>query len=168
MQKDDVAPEACRIEYFAEMRYLGQSHELQVPITRPLGPRTVIDAVAEFHAEHQRLYMNSNPASEVEFSLLRSVHSTHFENPLADSSAPTIEDKSPTPRFRQTVFSMQTGYQKTPVYGREQLPNGFELTGPAIIEQSDTTNVIYPHHRMMVDEIGNLIVTVPTGSGDPS
>ena len=168
MQKDDVAPEACRIEYFAEMRYLGQSHELQVPITRPLGPRTVTDAVAEFHAEHQRLYMNSNPASEVEFSLLRSVHSTHFENPLADSSAPTIEDKSPTPRFRQTVFSMQTGYQKTPVYGREQLPNGFELTGPAIIEQSDTTNVIYPHHRMMVDEIGNLIVTVPTGSGDPS
>jgi N-methylhydantoinase A len=168
MRKDDVAPEACRIEYFAEMRYVGQSHELEVSITSPLGPQTATDAAAEFHAEHQRLYMNSNPASEVEFSMLRTVHSSHYGNPLMDSSTSTAEGKSPTPRFRQAVFSMQTAYQKTPVYDRGQLPKDFELTGPAIIEQSDTTSVIYPGHRMRVDEIGNLIVTVPTDSRDAS
>jgi N-methylhydantoinase A len=168
MRNDDVAPETCRIEYFAEMRYVGQSHDLEVPIAHPLGPQTLTATVAEFHAEHQRLYMNSNPANEVEFSMLRSVHSWNFESTLVGSSASTAGGKNPTPQFREAVFSMQSEYQKTPVYDRAQLPKGFELTGPAIIEQSDTTSVIYPGHRMRVDEIGNLIVTVPTDSRDAS
>jgi hypothetical protein len=50
-----------------------------------------------------------------------------------------------------------------PVYQRAHLGAGTELPGPAIIEQADTTTVLYPGHRAVVDGIGNLIVHV----GDP-
>jgi N-methylhydantoinase A len=37
---------------------------------------------------------------------------------------------------------------------------GFELPGPAIIEQMDATTVLDPGARLSVDPAGNLIITV--------
>jgi N-methylhydantoinase A len=46
------------------------------------------------------------------------------------------------------------------VYRREQLGVGITLTGPAIVEQLDSTTVIEPGDRMRVDGLGNLEITV--------
>jgi len=43
---------------------------------------------------------------------------------------------------------------------REQLGVGITLTGPAIVEQLDSTTVIEPGDRMRVDGLGNLEITV--------
>jgi len=48
-----------------------------------------------------------------------------------------------------------------PVHRREQLSPGTELRGPAIVEQPDTTTVIYPGHRAVVDSLGNIVIEVP-------
>jgi N-methylhydantoinase A len=48
----------------------------------------------------------------------------------------------------------------TPVFARETLVAGDEITGPAIIEQLDTTTVLEPGDRARVDALGNLIVSV--------
>ena len=39
-----------------------------------------------------------------------------------------------------------------------------KLAGPAIVEQPDTTLVLYPEQRAVVEESGNLIVAVPARS----
>ena len=44
----------------------------------------------------------------------------------------------------------------TPVYGREQLLGGASLEGPAIIEQADTTILVYPQQTAEVDRSNNL------------
>jgi len=44
----------------------------------------------------------------------------------------------------------------TPIYERAGLPLGAELTGPAILEQDDTTTVIPPGVTALVDAAGNL------------
>jgi N-methylhydantoinase A len=49
---------------------------------------------------------------------------------------------------------------ETPIYWRDHLPIDAALTGPAIIEQMDTTTVIEPSHQMTSDADGNLIITV--------
>jgi N-methylhydantoinase A len=49
---------------------------------------------------------------------------------------------------------------KTPIYARDSLPVGATITGPAIFNQMDTTTIAEPGNRIVVDEIGNLIIEV--------
>ena len=60
--------------------------------------------------------------------------------------------------YRQVVFDMN-GPQRTPVWRREDLLNGHQIVGPAIIDQLDTTSVIYAGQRAKVDEWGNILVS---------
>jgi N-methylhydantoinase A len=49
---------------------------------------------------------------------------------------------------------------KTSIYDREALKPGDALTGPAVIEQFDSTSILYPGDALLVDEPGNLLVSV--------
>ena len=52
-------------------------------------------------------------------------------------------------------------WHDTPVYRRERLPRRRRRSsGPAIVEQLDTTTVIEPGDRARVDALGNLVITV--------
>jgi N-methylhydantoinase A len=44
------------------------------------------------------------------------------------------------------------------LYDRDQLRSGDTFSGPAIIEQMDTTVVVPPDTRVEVEETGNLII----------
>jgi N-methylhydantoinase A len=46
-----------------------------------------------------------------------------------------------------------------PVYQREKLDVGLVVPGPAVLDQLDSTTVIYPGQAARVDEWKNLIVT---------
>jgi N-methylhydantoinase A len=52
------------------------------------------------------------------------------------------------------------GWHETPIYNRGQLPPGAALTGPAIVEQLDTTIVIEPGDKVTVDALSNLMIEV--------
>jgi N-methylhydantoinase A len=60
-------------------------------------------------------------------------------------------------------FDKDRGFEDTAVYKRSMLPTGFEIRGPAIIEQLDTTTLVYDQHVARVDTLGNLIIDVPDG-----
>ncbi|AFL50413.1 N-methylhydantoinase A [Sinorhizobium fredii] len=49
---------------------------------------------------------------------------------------------------------------KSLTYNRDKLPEGSEISGPAIIEQPDSTFVLHPDATAKVDDIGNLLVHV--------
>jgi N-methylhydantoinase A len=49
---------------------------------------------------------------------------------------------------------------KTPIYDRAELRSGQTIAGPAIVEQFDSTTVLYPGDRLKVDDVGNLLVQV--------
>ena len=53
-----------------------------------------------------------------------------------------------------------SGWQNTPVYAREKLPLDTQISGPAILEQMDTTILIEPQDSAVSDEDGNILVTV--------
>jgi N-methylhydantoinase A len=55
------------------------------------------------------------------------------------------------------------GWLNCPLYARERLNCGNRLRGPAIIEQSDSTTVIYPGQEACVDRFGNVIIEIPQG-----
>jgi len=48
----------------------------------------------------------------------------------------------------------------TPIYSRDRMPFEFEIKGPAIIEQMDTTTLIEPEDRAFGDNLGNMFIEV--------
>src|SRR6059036_431705 len=56
MREEGVPAHDVRVAYAADMRYVGQAYELEVPITAPVEPAHVPEIVAAFHAVHERVY----------------------------------------------------------------------------------------------------------------
>ena len=162
MREDGADPDETTIEYRAEMRYVGQSHELEVPIL-PSQSDAIEQAVQAFHDAHQRAYSHCDRNAPTEFVTLRSVH---FKAPEESALTAAPESKrlpAPTPRQRDACLDNAVGLQKVAVFTREELPVGFEMTGPAIIEQADTTTLVYPGHHAKIDGFRNILIDVPLG-----
>ena len=60
---------------------------------------------------------------------------------------------------RRGVFR-ETGEIELPIYARDQAPLGVQLDGPAVIEQYDSTFVLDPGWSTVLDDNGQIIVTL--------
>ena len=143
-----------------EMRYVGQSYELHVPFPEGRGEITeeiIEDVVRRFHDTHQSIYQHSAPDSPVEFIAFRTVFS---EKPRPLPRIPELKPGTEAaPKGRRDVyFEEYKSFVETPLYERTDLVPGQKLTGPTIVEQTDTTTVIYPDQVTEVDKWGNLIL----------
>ena len=49
-------------------------------------------------------------------------------------------------------------FYNLPVYDRAKLSRGTQVNGPAIVEQLDSTTLIFPNQRAVVEEFGNLMI----------
>jgi len=89
---------------------------------------------------------------------LRAVHS-HMPEGL---SMPTVAADGSLADAEVTVreahFVDDGEPYETSVYARSALPADETFEGPAIIEQSDTTTVVYPGQRCRTDAFGNLLI----------
>ncbi len=160
MARDRVPESAVRVSRFADLRYAGQSYELEVPLPESLGADGLERAVAEFHATHERIYGHARPGHPVEVVNVRTVHAT-LPPPVA--LAPPPEGGSLARALEATRpawFEELSGWRDTPVYRRDRLPIDEPVEGPAIVEQPDTTTVVYPGQVCRVEASGNMRITV--------
>jgi N-methylhydantoinase A len=81
---------------------------------------------------------------------------------------PAISLAAPVPPPGATLARAKTGtrpayfeggFVEAAVYDRTLLPRDAEFSGPAIVEQADTTTVLMPDTVARVDALGNLIVS---------
>jgi N-methylhydantoinase A len=147
-----------------EMRYIGQSYELEVPFPEGKGEITkkiIQEVVKRFHDIHQGIYQHCAPDSPVEFMAFRTVFS---QKPKPMPVLRHLKPGSQTSAKgqRKVYFEEYKETVDTPVYERAALVPGQKLKGVAIIEQADTTTVIYPNQVADVDNWGNLILTMTT------
>ena len=116
-------------------------------------------AVAAFHAAHQQVYEHSRPTHAVEFVNLRSVYSASLPRPQLTVQAPSSSLDAACKGMRPAYFDEYQAYCDTPLYQRDLLPLGAQFDGPAIVEQPDTTTVVYSGFACRVDAAGNLLLT---------
>lgn len=158
MVSDGFSETDCEVHYSADMRYVGQSSELEVPIPEILSESVLREIELAFHAEHERVYGYAPPDAPIEFVNLRAVHvrapSLDVGQSFGSLTSPATSEQPA--RKRRCYFS--EGDFETPVFSREQLPTSFRTMGPAIIQQEDTTMVLYPGYSCHIDEIGNVIM----------
>jgi N-methylhydantoinase A len=159
---EGIVPSEQRLERFADLRYANQGYEITVPIpSGPLTDATRAQTLDAFHRDHQRLYTYASPELPVEIVNLRVTAQgparpfTLRPLPPANGSAP------PQPQTRAVYFAEANGFIDCPVYTYADLPSGFQLTGPAILNQDLATIVVEPQHQMRLDTYGNVIIQLP-------
>jgi N-methylhydantoinase A/oxoprolinase/acetone carboxylase beta subunit len=158
MAQERVPEGAARTSRSADMRYVGQSYTLEVPLLGTLDSSELAGVVARFHDGHRRVYGHATPDKEAELVNLRVAQSWALPLPeLAPVAEPAGAGR---PRSRPAFFEELGGFVETPVLQRGDLGRGEALQGPAIVEQPDTTIVLYPGQRAAVDAAGNLLVTL--------
>ena len=162
MKEDRVLKKDVTKNYFVEMRYIGQSHEIEVPVTGEINKNLIAKAQSLFHEIHQNTYSYSDKSADVEFVTLRTVHQKlSQESSILEKTQKSKKHKVVNKTFRNVCFSKKLGFKKVPIYKRIDLSRGFELKGPAIIEQPDTTTILHANHFLQVDKFNNLLIEVP-------
>ena len=141
----------------AFMRYVGQGHEIPVPL--PAGPLSAADVPAiraAYDREYARFYDRPVPGSDVEIMSYAVLVTTVAATPATAASAATTETAARpagTSDVRDTVTGAVAPWQ---VYDRAALAPGARLDGPAIVAEDETSTLVGPGWTASVDGFGYL------------
>ena len=143
----------------ADLRYVGQSHELTVGLAGgPMDGEQLERMLGEFHCEHERAYGFSAPGEEVELVNLRLSAVGRIAKPALAALARAEGD--PVEKGRRPVyFAERGGFVDCPVYDRYDLGAGAAIAGPAIVEEVDSTTTVHPGYGVAIDACGQMILT---------
>src|SRR5437667_683591 len=186
-----VAASDVRVARIAEMRYLGQGHEVEAAV--PLGnlsAERLPTITASFEAAYRALYHRlpqgvpiealnwrvtvAGPDPKIALTSRTEPPRVSVRPPLvrAGLTAPATTTRRGSARpnsanyaikgRRRAYFAESGDFVETAVYDRYALTTGMTLTGPAIVEERESTAVIGPGGRARVD--AGLALIVETGS----
>jgi N-methylhydantoinase A len=155
----DVARDAITFVRTADLRYLGQFHEVEVEVPTGSVDRAAIDAtIANFHARHEQLYTFNMPWQAIEFLTFR-LRATTPKAPFElNRIEPGTGDASGALKRRRAAWWDGSAVD-TPVYDGAALRAGDRFAGPAIIEEATTTVVVPPRFGVEVDPYRNYVLT---------
>lgn len=158
LSHDGFPPTRQAVRRSALARYVGQSSEIEVPLTGAVSPAAISEA---FGAEHEKTYGFRAPPSEpVELMGLSVITRGLPEKPrLPERIAPAA---SVGPRSRRAWFS-QGGWAETPVVDRAALALGPRV-GPLIVQEYDATCLVPHGATALVDGFGNIVLGFATAT----
>ena len=157
-----IPAQAMSLNRSVDLRYVGQFHEVEVtevPLGQ-FGPEELKQITEAFHRRHKELFTFNMLEREVEFLNLR-LKATAREKPLQLAEIPPAAQdfRSALKRSRPILWSLDKGFEETPVFDGTKLAAGHKITGPAIIEEPATTVVIPASYVCNVDSVKNYILT---------
>jgi len=145
LAEDGAEPAGIRNEVRADVRYRGQSYEIEVMLSPSF--------ISDFHAAHRRTFGYAAPEAAVEVVNLRL-------RAVAPGPAVSLE-RIP----RRTAKPAITGHaevlagaasRRVPIYLRETIGAGTRLRGPMIVVELSATAYVAPEFSLRCDEYGNL------------
>jgi N-methylhydantoinase A len=152
---------ADRIQYVFEldMRFKGQDYEIPVAVPDNLDASAVATLRQAFRDAYTAMYgYASNDAIECANVrlLARGVATKTLD--FRDIRSATKAAADAARSSRRVYFNRESGWVDTPIVPRHLLDK--EITGPVILESSDTTIVIPPGWRVSTDKVGSVIATL--------
>ncbi len=133
-----------------DIRYMGQGFELNIESTGNFTESSIEEAVRNFHEKHVEVYGYMDESEPVEFvnAKLRVIGLLDTPSLVKTRN----EMKSEPVGSRQVYFESIGDWVETGVFDRKGV--GLEVEGPAIVEQYDSTTVVYPGWTMKQDDLG--------------
>ncbi|MEX2481472.1 MAG: hydantoinase/oxoprolinase family protein [Gammaproteobacteria bacterium] len=151
--------EACVIEHKLDLRYAGMSHTMSVVCPRTDRQALIEATISRFHDEFERLAGRSwRDREQVEVVNARvTAHGCRERPALVQSPAAAHAEGRPR-GLREVDFLGHRGAVESAVYSRAALAQGQCISGPAVIEQHESTTLVPPAWQATVDRCGNLVL----------
>lgn len=160
MKAEGFTPHQLKVNRSLDMRYEGQSYELNIPCftEKHARPNEIEALVEEFHAAHVQRFGYARTGAPVEVVNLRLTAIGETDKPPIQALPIVDVDASEAFTFQNPViFEGET--LPTDFYRREALRPGNRIIGPAIVTEFSATTVIPPDFSAVVDAYQNLILT---------
>jgi len=150
-----IEVESVAFRHGADMRYVGQSYEIEVPVDPEwLAADRRHRLLEAFHRAHERVFGHADPHAPVEVVNLRvQLRGVRPRVPLVEVAAGTGAQATGARRIWLDGRPAQAQ-----VYERASLGRGDRVIGPAIVEQADTTVLVPAGDAATVDRFGNLLI----------
>ncbi|MFH1950363.1 MAG: hydantoinase/oxoprolinase family protein [Pseudomonadota bacterium] len=158
LSREGIPEKNQEILRFVEMRYIGQAHEVNLPVPSGKIDQKVLEGVKErFYQVHFQLFSHSSPEAPTMFVTLAVKAIGRTPKPAFHQIEKGTGEPSPVGK-RPVYFGEYRKYVETPVFQRKNLLSSHVIKGPAVVEQMDSTTVILPDHQAVVDDVGSLII----------
>jgi N-methylhydantoinase A len=158
LRLEGVKESDVRYQRLVDVRYEGQSYELSVALRRGIVTKSVVrSAVRDFHRRHQTQYGYSQPDKPVEIVNVRSYCKGKAGTIARVTSTHAREEGLPK---RRRVWFMDGRSIECQVFQRNSLPLGSKGKGPCVIEDYDSTLVIPPQARYVIDRNGSASIAI--------
>jgi N-methylhydantoinase A len=149
-----------RIEPYLDLRYAGQGYELTVPCMMPPLKKEDLEVMRQrfdtLHEQNSGHKAESEPVELVSLRLISLGLVPQAKLSPGNVTGRKLEEAKTGERL--VFFGKEHGALTAQIYNRELFEPRHKISGPAIIEQLDTTTVIHPEQEATVDEYGNIII----------
>ncbi|MBL6458162.1 hydantoinase/oxoprolinase family protein [Belnapia sp. T6] len=157
-----AAPDRITYRPVAEMRHVGQGFEIPVPLPGLTLSAADLPAIrsaffAAYRARFERV-VEESPIEALSWRLACAAPGGSID--LAGAVPAEAGAAPPGPRAHRRVLFEGAGWLDCPVHDRYALPVGARLTGPALVEERESTCVIGPGATAEVDAWRNLVITL--------
>jgi N-methylhydantoinase A len=157
MRSEGIGEDAIRFRISADLRYLGQSHELNVGYPEvALARRASLDRLAEaFHREHEARFGHAAPDEEIELITLR-VRAFAAASPIEF----TEQSQTQEAEWVAEVWFTPDGPSRTRCIPRGAIRADEAISGPAILFGTESTILVPDGCEGRQDRHGVFIVEV--------
>ena len=147
----------------ADLRYVGQAHELTVEtIAHRLDDDDLAALVERFHQEHERTYGHKAVHEPVELVNVRM--SARAKSERVRPTRPKLGPGPAGGSRREAYFGPTHGVHPTPAITRADL-TATAVSGPLVVEEFDATTVVPPGCTARIDEWSNIVIDVDANAG---
>jgi N-methylhydantoinase A len=153
-----IDDDQIQIEYSVDMRYVGQGHEIVVPL--PPQELAVAERAAALTRSFQEAYLQlyQRPGPPVPQEIMNWRVAVTGPKPEVRLLVEDLGDAVAVKGTRSAYFPECGGYAQVPVLNRYGMQRGYAFTGPAIVEERESTAIIGLGASCQIDEQWNLIV----------
>ena len=160
MMSDHLGPEKVLFRRSLDMRYLGQGYEMEIPLpSGRIDQQRLAEITQSFHQHHFKAYGYSQPDEETELVYLRLSAVGQIPKPEFVKSPLCSPDSAKAYKGKRIIYLNGEGLEAS-IYDRSLLEAGNLVSGPAVIEQFDSTTLLDRKQTAIIDEYLNLIVTI--------
>jgi N-methylhydantoinase A len=158
---EDIHAQQQVLRWSADMRYRGQNYEISIPLHdadfAAIEANSVTKLLTHFHAAHEQAYGFAARTESVQVVSVKVQACGLLDKP--DFALLPVGEGTPcAAHSTRAVCFYATRWRDTGVYTRSQLQVGQHIEGPAVVEQMDSTTLLFPGDRALVDEWGNLVM----------
>jgi N-methylhydantoinase A len=160
LAKEGVLRARMQMQRWMDLRYIGQFHEVRIPLPaeEAVASPILATAVAAFHQRHEELFGYAMPGAPVELVNLRMTAIGQIDKPALAEQPDGGPDPSSALKHHRSAF-LDGSFREVPIYDGSRLRNGNVILGPAIVEEPSTTVVVPSRYRLHCDPLGNYLLS---------